>query len=439
MTIERERDTAALTRPGDDGWDAARLAWNLAVDQHPAAVARPATVADVQDAVTLARREGWRIAAQSTGHGAHALGPLDEVLLLKTTRMRDVRVGDGVVRAEAGVLAGEAAAAAGAHGLAPALGFAPTVGVAGLTLGGGIGWLSRSHGLAANNVRAFDVVLASGDHVRVDADNEPDLFWALRGGGGRGVIVTALELTAHPLPAAFGGTVAWPAEHAREVLEQFRRVTAQAPEALTLVFRHIVPAKLVALTAVYLGSEDDAVRALAPLRNAGGVLSDTFGPVGAADLVRIAEDPEEPAASAVDGLLLDDLTRDTVDRLEGLINDAALAPLGVIELRHLGGALARAPQGHGAQARLNGAYAFMAVGLAPDPGVVATIAARHDELREALAPWTARQAVLNTARAGIDPADAFETQAWRRLERARAAYDPEGRLISTHDLYAGTR
>ena len=358
MTIKSETAAAALTLPGDEGWDAARQAWNLAVDQHPAAVAHPATVAEVQDAVRLARREGWRIAVQSTGHGAHALGPLDDVLLLKTTRMRDVRVGDGVVRAEAGVLAGEAAAAAGDERLAPMLGFAPTVGVAGLTLGGGIGWLGRSHGLAANNVRAFEVVLASGEHLRVDADDEPDLFWALRGGGGRGAIVTAMELVAHPLPAVFAGTVAWPAEHAGEVLEQFRRVTADAPDALSLVFRHIVPAGLVTLTAVFLGSEADADRALAPVRNARGALSDTFAAVGAADLVRVAEDPEEPDASVVDGFMLDDLTRDAVARVTGLIDDAALAPLSVLELRHLGGALARAPHGHGALARLDAAYSI---------------------------------------------------------------------------------
>jgi FAD/FMN-containing dehydrogenase len=169
--------------------------------------------------VQFAAREGLRIAPQSTGHGAEVLGGLEAALLLKTSQMRSVSVdpGGSLARADAGARAMDVAGAAGAHGLAPVLGLSPTVGVTGLALAGGIGWLSRTHGLAANNVSALDVVLASGERRRVDADNQPDLFWALRGGGGRSAIVTSLELRAHRLPELHGGMLVWPAERAGDV------------------------------------------------------------------------------------------------------------------------------------------------------------------------------------------------------------------------------
>src|SRR5262249_46659293 len=157
----------------------------------------------------------------------------------------------------------------------------------GLTLGGGTGWLSRAYGLACNGARAFEVVLASGERARVDAEHEPDLFWALRGGGGRGAVVTALELAVHPLPAVSAGMLAWPAGRAADVLEQFGRWTAGAPEALGTVWRLVsFPRPMVAVVAAFLGSPADAERAIAPLRN--GTLMDTFGPVPPAALVRIA-------------------------------------------------------------------------------------------------------------------------------------------------------
>ena len=146
-------------------------------------------------------------------------------MLLKTSRLRDVTVTAASCAPGAGALAGDIAAAAGEHGLAPVLGLASSVGVTGLALGGGTGWLSRAYGLACNNVRAFEVVLASGERPRVDADHEPELFWALRGGGGRFAVVTALELEAHPVPEVSAGMLAWPAERAAEVLGQFQRWT----------------------------------------------------------------------------------------------------------------------------------------------------------------------------------------------------------------------
>jgi FAD/FMN-containing dehydrogenase len=404
--------------PADPGYDDARRSWNLAVDQRPAAVVEAAGPADVQALL----RAGLRVAPQATGHGSEALGPLDDVVLLKTTRLSEAALDGTVLRAGAGVKAAEAADLASAHGLAPVLGLATGVGVAGLVLGGGTGWLSRAYGLACNNVTAFDVVVGSGEALRVDAEHEPDLFWALRGGGGRGAVVTAVELLAHPVEVC-AGMLAWPGERAAEVLEQFRRWTFEAPEALSAVFRYIAlpDGPLAMVVASYLGTEADARHVIEPLR--GGTVADTFAPVAPAELVRVARDPEDPIPTRGDGFLLHELDAEAV---AGVIE--GLAPAGLCEVRLLGGALTRAPEGHGALGSLDGAYSFFAGGM-DAPGVAERLAEIRDELGAARAP----QELLTAASRGVDPADAFGDD-WPRLQRVRSEYDPDGLIVTTHDL-----
>ncbi|HZD87616.1 MAG TPA: FAD-binding oxidoreductase, partial [Gaiellaceae bacterium] len=193
--------------PDSRGWDGARQAWNLAADQQPEAVAFPESVAEVIAAVELARSRGWRIAPQGTGHGAMALGPLAGTMLLKTERMRGVLVDPEarIARVEAGTLWQDVTLAAARHGLAALAGSSPDVGVVGYTLGGGLSFLGRKLGLGANSVVAIELVTADGRPMRVDRDSEPDLFWALRGGGGGFAIVTALELRLFPLAEVYAG------------------------------------------------------------------------------------------------------------------------------------------------------------------------------------------------------------------------------------------
>jgi hypothetical protein len=287
-------------------------------------------------------------------------------------------------------------------------------------------------------VRAFEVVTAAGERLRVDGDHE--LFWALRGGGGRFAIVTALELDAHPLEGVFAGLAAWPAERAPEVLEEFRRWSFEAPEALTPIFRYLalppieaIPEplrgrKVVALLAAYLGTEADGARLTAPVRAADAKLIGTFGPIGPADLVRVAGDPDAPIPARGDGFMLDELSEDAVEAIGALIAEDALDPLTVLELRLLGGALAQPADSHGALPRLDGAFSVFAGGAAVDPGAAAAIAARIETVRERLGPWTTPRALLNSAGGGVDPASAFDEATWARLERVRDAWDP-GRLI----------
>jgi hypothetical protein len=233
------------------------------------------------------------------------------------------------------------------------------------------------------------------------------------------------------------GMLAWPAKRAAEVLDQFRRWTWDVPEALGAVFRYLslpnldgVPAplrgrRIVAVIAAHLGTDADGRRLIEPLRE--GTLMDTFGPIGAADLVRVAGDPEQPIPTRGDGFLVHELD---VDAIAGLIDD--IDPLGVLELRLLGGALARAPRGHGALAKLDGAFAVFAGGAAVDAFARAAIAERLEELRERLAPWTAPQALLNSSGRSVDPARAFDAATWERLCAARDAFDPDRRLVSAY-------
>ena len=427
-----------VSLPGEPGWDEARAAWNLSADQRPAAVVEAADADDI--AAVL--RAGCRVAPQATGHGAEVLGPLDETVLLKTSGLRGVSVdlGARVARVEAGVRAADAAGAAAAHGLAPVLGFAGTVGVVGLTVSGGTGWLSRRHGLAASNASSFDVVLASGERRRVDADNEPDLFWALRGGGGRGAVVVAAELALHPLAAVSGGMLAWPVEQAGDVLAGFRALTG-APDALAAAFRYLelpplemIPPPLrgrrvATVIAAYLGDHDEAVDLLAPLRAIPGSLVDTFAPIGLTDLVRIAGDPEGPVPSRGDGFLLRELTQEATTLVAELAMGGELSPLSVLELRLLGGAMAEPDDDSAALSGFAASHSVFAAGAAPAPEVMAATLARLDQVRAHLTPWTADQVILSAATTDRDPARAFGSAGWERLQRVLDAYDPERRII----------
>jgi FAD/FMN-containing dehydrogenase len=269
---------------------------------------------------------------------------------------------------------------------------------------------------------------------------------ALRGGGGRFAIVTELELEAHPVSEVSAGMLVWPAEYAGEILEQLRRWTWDVPESLGAVFRYLslppveaVPAPLrgrqvVAIIAAFLGTESDGRRLMRSWRASGAtLLLDTFGPIGAADLVRVAGDPEQPMAARGGGFMVEGLADGLIDSIAELITEDALAPLSVLELRLLGGALGRAHEGAGALASLDGAFSVFAAGVGGEPAARAAIDDRLDTLRTRLAPWTTPQALLNSAAAGDDPAHAFEPEVWERLLRARDAFDPDRLILASHD------
>ena len=208
--------------PGESGYDELRRPLNPALDPRPAIVARPRSAGDVQAAVIAAREGDLPIAVQATGHGLHA--SYDGGLLLNTSGLRAVHVDPerGTARVGPGAIWGQVIAAAAPFGLAPLSGSSPSVGVVGFTLGGGVGWLSRAHGFAADSVLRAELITATGRRVTASAERHADLFWALRGGGGGFGLVTELEFRLHPVERVYAGTSYFPVERAAETLAVYR-------------------------------------------------------------------------------------------------------------------------------------------------------------------------------------------------------------------------
>ena len=303
----------AIALPGDDGYDAARQAFNLAVDQRPAAVAYPADAHEVAAIVRAAREHGLRVAPQATGHNAGPLGSLDRSILVKTSGIGGVEIDavNRIARVGAGVLWEEVVDAAAPYGLIALHGSSPNVSVTGYSLGGGMGWLARSHGLQANSVTAIELVTADGELVRTDAQHDPELFWALRGGGGNFGIVTALEFRLYPLSEVYAGMMLWDWTEAERVLTAWAQWAVDAPDHVTTSFRIMQLPPLEELPELLRGRSvviiDGAVQGdpavLDPLRALGPEL-DLFGMVPAPALVRIHQDPEDPMPSVGDTALI---------------------------------------------------------------------------------------------------------------------------------------
>ncbi len=213
--------------PGDDAWDAARAAWNLTVDQQPVAVVVPQTTADVVLAVQVARDLGLRVAPQASGHNAGATASLDDTIVLRMTALKGVVINPVAKRARvaAGTEWKEVTGPASAHGLAPLAGSSPQVSVVGYSLGGGISWLGRKHGLAADAILAFEIVTADGQLRRVDPETDPDLFWAVRGGGGNFGVVTTVEIRLFEEPELTAGAMFFPLDRAAEIVRVWRDLT----------------------------------------------------------------------------------------------------------------------------------------------------------------------------------------------------------------------
>ena len=431
-------------------FDEARQAWNLAVDQRPAAVVFPESTQDVAAAILFAREFGQQVAAQGTGHNARPLGSLEDTILLKTERMRRVTI-DPVARTarvEAGALWLEVVEAAAQHQLAALAGSSPDVGVVGYTLGGGVSLLGRKYGLAANAVRAIELVTADGSLVRADRDNEPDLFWALRGGGGSFGIVTALELELFPLKQAYAGILWYPIERGGEVLHAWRELTqAEPPEELTTVGRFLqlppIPAipeavrgkSFVVVEAYHVGDPAQADELLEPLRALGPV-NDTIQTVPMPALSHIHMDPEQPVPGFGDGLMLGELPAAAVDAFVGAAGATAAFPLLSVELRHLEGELGRARPGNGALAALEARYAMCAVGATPVPELEAPVRAQVQRVTEAMRPWQSPQDYLNFAETTRDPDAFWNEPAYDRLRAIKADVDPDELIRSNHPVPA---
>ncbi|MCA2220670.1 FAD-binding oxidoreductase [Nonomuraea aurantiaca] len=404
-----------LLLPGDAGFDEARKPWNLAVDQPVRAVVEAADADDVAAVVSYARLNGLAVTAQPSGHGAS--GDTDGTILLKTTHLGGVSIEDGVARVGAGVKWGEVLAAAGPLGLTGLAGSSPVVSVTGYTLGGGLSWFGRRYGFAADSVRAFEAVDAAGDRVRVTAESDPDLFWALRGGGGDFALVTSLEFGLNPAPELFGGRMMWPVERAREVFDAFAETTAEAPEELTLWFDLLkfpgAPG-FVAVDATFLGEHPGAL--LRRFDRIGGLISDTRRPTPVAELGSICAEPTDPSPGSGRFELLTGL-----EGVADVLLGAPIDPLISVQVRHLGGALARPAEGGGAVGHLAEPYSVYMFGR-PTPDT----AERITDLTKALVPHTSGRKTYTMLTQGERAASAFPASTLARLRDLKRARDPHG-------------
>jgi FAD/FMN-containing dehydrogenase len=439
--------TESLVLPHDPGWNEARRAWNLAVDQRPAAVALPETAAEAAAVVRWARSRGLRVAPQGTGHSAGAMGSLAHTVLVKTERMRGIEIDAGARRArvEAGVLSAEVSEAAAEHGLAWLAGSSPDVGVVGYTLGGGLSWLGRRYGLAANSVTAVELVDAEGEHVRVDREAEPDLFWALRGGGGSFGLVTALEFELYPIREVYAGVLFYPSERGEEILHAWRRWVEDVPDELTSVGRflsfpplpvlpeHLRGRSFVAVEAIYLGDENSGAELLRPIRELGPVI-DTVETIPVEQLSKVHMDPKQPVAGAGDGMLLSDFPEEAIESLVNVAGPDSGSPLLSVEVRHLEGELARPKPGNGALPAVEARFALYAVGSAPTPPIAAEVKAHIELVQAALARWDSGRDYLNFTERRERGQRLFGPKAFARLQAVKAQVDPRDVFRSNHPI-----
>jgi FAD/FMN-containing dehydrogenase len=438
-----------LLTPGSDGYEANRGVFNVLLSQNPATIVTPGGAADVVDAVAYARAEGLRIGAQRTGHGAEPLGDLADTMLVQTAAMNSVSIDAArrVARVGAGALWGDVVPQASEMGLAACHGSSPTVGIVGYSLGGGVGWYGRKHGLQCNRVTAVELVDANGTERRVDAESDPELFWALRGAGGDFGIVTALEFELLPIAEVFAGALFFPVERAGEVLHAWHEWTATAPDEVTSIGRLMsfpplpeIPEPLrgnsfAIVEAVALLPEGEATEVLAPLRALGPAM-DTFQAQPPAGISGLHMDPPEPAPYAGYGMLLGDLPGEAIDAWLGAIGPDSPSKLLSVELRHDGGAMAESNPAHGAMDCLPGEFLMYGVGIVPEPSAMAPTKEWLGAMTAAMKPWDAGR-YLNFSDESEDIGVAFSPETVERLRAAKAKYDPENLFHANHPVTTG--
>jgi hypothetical protein len=440
-----------VATPADSDWDQARLAWNLAADQRPVAVAFAENADDIAVTVRFAAANGLKVAAQGTGHGAAPLAPLEGTILLKTERMSGIEIDAGAqtARVEAGVLVLELSEAAGEQGLSSMPGSAPDVGVVGYTLGGGLSWLGRRHGFACNRVRAIELIDAAGESRRVDAENDADLFWALRGGGGGYAVVTALHLDLLPIDEIYAGALVFPAEVGAEAVRTYRDWAAGVPDEITSVVRFLTPPPipdvpepirgrpLLTIDAACIGTQEEGEAAIAPLREIGETIMDTFAWMPAAGLCRIHMDPESPVPGIGEGQTIRELPDEAIDAFVALAGPGSGSPLLLTELRHLGAALGRRDGSGGALSHLDAGFAMYSVGLPMTPELGEAIPPHLSKIDATMGPWAADGGYYNFVEGPCDVDAILPPDVCSRLGDVKQKWDPDSRIVANHAVSLG--
>ncbi len=432
----RARLTGRVITPTDPEYDLARVVMPGGFDCHPAAILRPANAADVALGIQLARQTGLPFAIRSGGHSGagHSTSEGGLVLDLREMKAIEIDVEQRTAWAETGLTAGEVTAATGAHGLAVGFGDTGSVGIGGITLGGGVGYLVRKYGLTIDNLLAVELVTAAGEVLQVDAEQHPDLFWALRGGGGNFGVATRFKYRLHPLPGIVGGYLFLPATP--EIIAGFMAAAEAAPEELSCIINvmtappmpflpeELVGQVIVMAMMVYAGEGEAAERALAPFRALAEPLADLLGPMKYSEMFPPEEGDYHPTAVSTN-LHIERFGQAEAELILEHLN-ASDASLRAAQLRPLGGAMARVP----AEAT---AYAHR------QQRIMVNLAAFYDGAEDKARQTDWLEAFATALNQGDHSAyvnfindegpervrDAYPPAHWARLAAVKAQYDPE--------------
>ncbi len=432
-----------LLRPGDAGYDPARRLFNAMIDKRPALIARCTAVADVVHAIRFAREHDLPLAVRGGGHNVAGKALCDDGLVVDLSPMKEIRLDPDrrTVTAGPGLTWGEFDRATQAAGLATTGGFISTTGVAGLTLGGGLGWLMRAHGLTCDNLRGVEIVTADGEIRRASAAEHEDLFWAVRGGGGNFGVVTSFDFALHPVGPMLAGVVFHPAARAREVLRFYRDFMAGAPEevmAYGVLTTSPDGVPVAAIPVCYVGPLEAGERALEPVRRFGTPLMDTIGPMSYCE-IQTMFDAAQPFGrnqywkSSFLRALDDDALDVLVDHFERVTS-----PFSMIALEPFGGAVARVPEDATAFAQRKAPYSLVVLGTWEGPREETRHVRWTRDVWSAMQPWSSEAAYVNY----LDADDAGRVAAaygasFRRLAEVKRKYDPGNLFRENQNISPG--
>jgi hypothetical protein len=428
-----------VIQPDDAGYDEARAVYNAMIDRRPAAIARCADVADVMTAVRFAGGNGQTVSVRGGGHNAAGLGVWDDALVIDLSAMRGVTVDPAArtVRAEGGCVWGDVDHATGGFGLATPSGIVSSTGVAGLTLGGGIGNLARRYGLTVDNLLAADVVLADGSFVTASEDSHQDLFWALRGGGGNFGVVTSFQFRCHEVGTVVAGPVLYDLADTGDVMRWYREIQPSLPEELSgwLALLTIPPAppfpealwlrKAVGIVWCYTGPAERADEVLAPVRSFGTPLLDGIQPMPFPVLQSVFDALFPPG---LQWYWRADFFNEITDQAVAVHEEFGAAlptPLSTMHLYPIDGAVHRVGPDATAFAYRDAGWAGVIVGVDPDPANAGKIRDWSVRYWDALHPTSAGGAYVNFMMdEGADRVRASYGPNYDRLARIKAHYDP---------------
>jgi len=429
-----------LTEPTDPDYDSARAVWNGSIDGRPAAVASCASAADVAAAIRFARANGLEIAVRGGGHSYPGFGTCDGGLVIDLGSMKRIEVDPEArtARVEPGATWADLDAATHAHGLATTGGLISSTGVAGLTLGGGIGWLMRAHGLACDNLLSATMVTADGKTVEARADHNPELLWGLRGGGGNFGVVTEFVFHLHPVSTVLGGLIAFTADRAGEVLRAYRDLVKGLPDEITTLWAYtsappapFVPAELqlkrvAAVALCHLGNADAGQALLQPLRD----LKPAFEMVAPMPYPALQSMLDGGAPRGIQnyfkGSYLSGLSDAAVDEIVMHCEKMA-SPLSQAHLHHLGGAVARVGEDATAVGSRDAQFILNSLAAWFDPGQTSLHTSLVRGFQDGMKPYGTGHTYVNflSETTDADVRSAYEERKYSRLSALKRTYDPD--------------